>query len=222
MEQLAGFTEMFAWVWEAGLWLVDFVLQFDKHLDSFTSQYGTWTYLLLVAIIFAETAFVVTPILPGDSLLFAAGALSARGSLQLSTLLVILILAAVAGDAVNYRIGRYLGPKVLSGRFRFAKKEYLDRTTQFYDRFGGSTIIVARCVPIVRTFAPFLAGVGSMKYSRFAVYNVTGAILWVGACVVGGYIFGNLPFVKENFSLVIIAIVFISLLPGLVTLWQKK
>jgi membrane-associated protein len=165
---------------------------------------------------------VVTPILPGDSLLFAAGAFAGAGSLDLAILLVLLTIAAIAGDAVNYGIGHYLGPKALSGKSRFLKKEYLDRTHRFYERYGGKTIVLARFVPIVRTFAPFLAGVGRMNYWQFARYNIVGAILWVGICVVGGYLFGNIRVVKDNFELVILMIIFLSILPAMIEYYLTR
>lgn len=190
-------------------------LHLDQYLSQAVADYGLWTYLLLFAIVFCETGLVVTPILPGDSLLFAAGAIAATTSLDLWALLAILSVAAVLGDTVNYSIGRYLGPKVFSGeKIRFLNREHLERTQQFYERYGGKTIVIARFVPIVRTFAPFVAGVGSMNYARFFAYNVFGGLLWVVSCVLAGYFFGNLPFVKDNFSAVVLGIVFVSILPG--------
>lgn len=205
--------------------LVDLFLHLDKHLAELVQQYGTWTYLLLFVIIFCETGLVVTPILPGDSLLFAAGAIAAlpAASLEPLWLVVLLTIAAVLGDAVNYQVGRYIGPAVFGReKSRIFKREHLARTQDFYERYGGKTIIIARFVPIVRTFAPFLAGVGQMNYSRFAVYNVTGAILWVVIGVYAGYFFGSWKPVKENFSLVIIAIVVISLLPAAFEYWRAR
>jgi membrane-associated protein len=197
--------------------LVDIFIHLDKHLSEIIQSYGAWTYSILFVIIFCETGLVVTPFLPGDSLLFAAGAFAATGSFQLGWLLVILLTAAVLGDAVNYSIGHRLGEEVFERKHsRIFKHEYLERTQKFYERYGGKTIVIARFVPIVRTFAPFLAGVGRMKYLRFAMYNVTGAAGWVFLCVLGGYFFGNLPFVRRNFSYVILAIIFISILPGLI------
>ncbi|RIK87447.1 MAG: DedA family protein [Planctomycetota bacterium] len=196
---------------------IDLFLHLDKHLAELVQAYGGWAYLLLFIIVFCETGLVVTPILPGDSLLFAAGAIAGLGSLNPHLLVVLLTVAAVLGDAVNYQIGRYLGPAVFNReKARFFKREHLDRTQAFYERYGGKTIIIARFVPIVRTFAPFLAGVGQMNYGRFAMYNVTGAIAWVVIGVYAGYFFGTLEIVKENFSLIIIAIVLISLLPAVV------
>ncbi len=200
----------------------DIFLHLDVHLNQIVQQYGTWTYLILLLIIFCETALVVTPFLPGDSLLFAAGALAAGGALKVEWLIALLSVAAIAGDALNYGIGHYLGPKVLTSNRRFLKREYLDRTHRFYEKYGGKTIIIARFVPIIRTFAPFLAGVGSMTYVRFASYNILGGILWIALFVVGGFFFGNLLFVKNNFTLVILAIIFISILPGIIEAWRQR
>ena len=201
---------------------IDFFLHLDVHLQTAIQQYGVWTYLILFLIIFCETGLVVTPILPGDSLLFAAGALAAGGALDIVWLFLLLSVAAVLGDAVNYAIGHFMGPKVFSREHsRFLKKEYLDRTHQFYEKYGGKTIIIARFVPIVRTFAPFVAGVGSMTYWRFASYNLIGGVLWIAVCLFAGYAFGNLPLVKDNFTLVILAIIFISILPGLIE-WARQ
>ncbi|MBY0371294.1 DedA family protein [bacterium] len=202
--------------------LIDLILHLDKHLDAAIRDYGTWTYGLLFAIVFLETGLVVTPILPGDSLLFAAGAFAARGSLELPWLLGLLFVAAVLGDALNYTIGHFLGPKVLDGRYRFLKREYLEKTQRFYERYGGKTIIIARFVPIVRTFAPFMAGVGAMSYWKFATYNVLGAFLWVFACTLAGYFFGNLAVVKDNFTLVVLGIVFVSILPGVIEFLRTR
>lgn len=192
---------------------LDFFLHLDVHLAEITARYGTGTYVILFLIIFCETGLVVTPFLPGDSLLFAAGAIAALGTLNPAVLVVLLIVAAILGDTVNYWVGKWVGPRAFSGEIRFLKKEYLDRTHAFYERHGGKTIILARFVPIVRTFAPFVAGVGAMTYSKFLVYNVVGAVVWVGLFVPIGYFFGNLPQVKENFSLVILGIIVLSVLP---------
>lgn len=193
---------------------VDLFLHLDSHLAEIIAAYGIWTYAILFLIIFCETGLVVTPFLPGDSLLFAAGAFAALGSLNLPVLIALLIVAAILGDAVNYFIGHKIGARLLANPdSRIFKKAYIDKTHGFYERYGGKTIVIARFVPIVRTFAPFLAGVGEMTYTKFATYNVVGAILWVGICAVAGYLFGNLPIVQENFSLVILAIIAISLLP---------
>jgi membrane-associated protein len=197
------------------LQIIDFIVHVDVHLDEIIRQYGTWTYAILFVIIFAETGLVVTPFLPGDSLLFAAGTFAARGSLDPAMLFFLLAMAAVLGDAVNYSVGRYLAPRAERG-FRFIKKAHLDKTHAFYERHGGKTIIIARFMPIVRTFAPFVAGIGAMEYRRFAMFNVTGAILWIGLFVYAGYFFGNIPAVEHNFTLVIMAIVLLSILPGII------
>src|SRR5690606_28758523 len=196
--------------------LVDFILNMDVHLEEIIRQCGGWTYMILFMIIFAETGFVVTPFLPGDSLLFAAGAFSARGALNPYTLSGLLIIAGIAGDTVNYWIGHALAPRLATGRLPFIKQSHLEKTQRFYEKHGGKTIIIARFVPIVRTFAPFVAGVGAMHYTRFLAYNVTGAVVWVLLFVWAGYFFGNIPAVEHNFTLVIFAIIFISLLPPLI------
>lgn len=196
--------------------ITDLFLRLDQHLGQLISQYGTWTYLILFLIVFCETGLVVTPFLPGDSLLFAAGTFAALGALDLWLVVLLLIIAAVAGDTVNYWIGAHIGPRAFRGDIRFLRQEYLDRTHAFYEKHGGKTIILARFVPIIRTFAPFVAGVGAMSYPRFLTYNVVGAVLWVGLFVLGGYFFGNIPVVRENFTLAILAIIAISILPILV------
>ena len=194
--------------------LTNILLHLDKYLGQAISDYGTWTYLLLFLIVFCETGLVVTPFLPGDSLLFAAGALAATvPALNVKLLLVLLGVAAILGDTVNYAIGTAIGPRAFTGNVRFLKREYLERTQQFYEKHGGKTIILARFVPIVRTFAPFVAGVGTMKYGRFVVYNIAGGCLWVAMFALGGFFFGNLDFVKKNLSLVVVGIVLISVLP---------
>jgi membrane-associated protein len=203
--------------------LIDLFLHLDKHLIEVVGDYGAWTYLVLFVIVFCETGLVVTPILPGDSLLFAAGAVAALGPLNPHLLVVLLTIAAILGDAVNYQIGRYIGPAVFKKEdSRFFKKAHLEKTHAFYERYGGKTIIIARFVPIVRTFAPFIAGVGHMSYRQFAFYNVIGAILWVTIGVYAGYLFGQMEIVKNNFSLIIIAIVGISLLPAVFEIWRAK
>lgn len=201
-------------------YLIDLVLHFDKHLSQFIADYDKWTYLILFLIIFCETGLVVTPILPGDSLLFAAGVFAAKGQLNLGLLFALLGAAAVLGDAVNYAIGKFMGPKVLTRDGRFLKRKYLERTHQFYERYGGKTIILARFVPIVRTFAPFLAGVGTMSYWQFGTYNVIGAVLWISLCLLSGYFFGNIEFVQKHFELVLLAIIFVSILPALFEAWR--
>lgn len=197
--------------------LIDFILHLDEHLAEIVSQYGIWTYALLFLIIFMETGLVVTPFLPGDSLLFAAGTLASPAlneALNIWILIPLLIAAAVIGDTINYWIGHFIGPKAFSGNIRFLKKEYLDRTHEFYERHGGKTIILARFIPIIRTFAPFVAGVGAMTYSKFLLYNVVGGVLWVMIFTLAGYFFGRLPFVRDNFSLVVLAIIVISVMPA--------
>lgn len=203
--------------------LVDLFLHLDKHLASIIQSYGGWTYLILFLIVFCETGLVVTPILPGDSLLFAAGALSAAGGLNVHTVAALLLVAAIVGDAVNYSVGAYLGPKAFQNKnSKIFRKEYLEKTQRFYEKYGGKTIIFARFVPIVRTFAPFMAGVGVMSYARFAVYNVVGAIAWVGLFVYGGFLFGNLEIVKKNFTLVILAIITLSVLPAVIEALKER
>jgi membrane-associated protein len=197
--------------------VIDFVIHIDRHLSEIILAYGVWTYLILFLIIFCETGLVATPFLPGDSLLFAAGTFAALGSLDVFWLCVLLSAAAVLGDTVNYWIGKYFGPKVFQKeKVRFLKREHLERTHQFYERYGGKTIVIARFVPIIRTFAPFVAGIGSMTYWKFISYNVVGGIGWVLICVFAGYYFGNLPLVRNNFSLAILAIMVISILPGVI------
>lgn len=194
--------------------LFDFIIHIDKYLNIIISQYGLLTYIILFIIIFCETGLVVTPFLPGDSLIFATGALAVGGNLNLSILFILLCAAAILGDASNYAIGHFLGAKMFSSNSKFLKKEYIDKTHSFYEKYGGKTIIIARFVPIVRTFAPFVAGIGKMSYSKFGLYNITGGILWVSLFLFSGFHFGNLPVVRHNFTLVIFAIIFISILPG--------
>lgn len=195
---------------------VNIFLHLDQYLSLVIQTYGTWTYLLLFLLIFMETGLVVTPFLPGDSLLFAAGTFAALGAMKVELLYLLLAAAAIFGDTVNYWIGHLIGPRAFSGRVRFLKQEYLQRTHEFYEKYGGKTIILARFVPIIRTFAPFVAGVGEMTYWKFLSYNVFGGLLWVALFVFGGYYFGNLPTVRENFTLVVLAIILISVLPGVV------
>jgi membrane-associated protein len=205
--------------------LIDLFLHLDEHLSVIIQNYGTLTYLLLFAVIFMETGLVVTPFLPGDSLLFAAGTFAspALGSvLNIWVLFVLLFAAAFLGDTANYWIGHFIGPKAFSGKNRFLKKEYLDKTHAFYEKHGGKTIILARFVPIVRTFAPFVAGVGKMSYGHFISYNVIGGFLWVSLFLFGGYFFGNLPFVEQNFSVVVIAIVLISVMPAVIEVVRDR
>jgi membrane-associated protein len=203
--------------------LFDLFLHLDLHLQTVIQEYGAWTYVLLFLIIFCETGLVVTPVLPGDSLLFAAGTFAALGALDLPWLLGLLGIAAILGDALNYAVGRFMGPKVFTREDgRFLKKEYLERTHQFYEKYGGKTIIIARFVPIVRTFAPFVAGVGSMTYARFASYNILGGLLWITVCTGAGYLFGNIPIVKQNFTLAILVIILISILPGVLEFLRQR
>ena len=197
-------------------------LNLDKHLFILVTDYRNWTYLILFCIIFCETGLVVTPFLPGDSLLFAAGAIAALGILNIWILIGLLCISAILGDSINYSLGKFLGGKVFERNYRLIKKEYLYRTQEFYEKHGGKTIIIARFVPIIRTFAPFIAGVGSMNYLRFISFNIIGGILWVFICSLGGYFFGNLPFVKSNFSVVVFAIIFISVLPLIVEYLKHK
>lgn len=197
--------------------LFDIAVHLDRYLGDIINQFGIWTYLILFAVIFSETGFVVTPFFPGDSLLFAAGAVAALGGLNVFWLFLLLSLAAFLGNTTNYWIGYKVGPGVFKKEnSRFFKKEYLDKTHNFYEKHGGKTIIIARFLPIIRTFAPFVAGIGRMSYLKFTIYSLIGSVLWVGLFLFGGYYFGNLPVVKRNFSLVIVAIIFVSLLPAMI------
>lgn len=202
--------------------IIDFVLHVDRHLLEIVQAQGAWTYAILFAIVFMETGFVVTPFLPGDSLLFAAGALAGVGALEISPLLVLLIVAAVSGDTVNYFAGRMIGPRVFTEESRFFRQDHLLRTQEFYDRHGGKTIVMARFIPIIRTFAPFVAGIGKMHYGRFWMYNVTGGIAWVMGFGLLGYFFGSAPLVKRNFTLVILAIIVLSVLPVVFELFKAR
>lgn len=200
--------------------LIDFILHLDKHLSVIIQNFGVWTYLLLFLIIFAETGLVVTPFLPGDSLLFAAGTFAAIGSLNVILLFIILLAAAILGDTVNYSAGKFLGTKAFIKYPKIFKKEYLGKTQHFYEKYGTKTIVLARFVPMVRTFAPFVAGVGRMDYLRFLIYNVVGGILWVAIFVFGGYFFGNLPIVRGNFTIVLFIIILLSFVPGIIEFWR--
>lgn len=202
--------------------LLDVFLHLDKYLNEIINQYGILTYAILFLIIFAETGFVFVPFLPGDSLLFAAGTFAALGSLNVHYLFFLLSIAAIIGDTVNYWIGHYLGPKLFAEKSRYLKKEYLDRTHQFFEKYGGKTIIIARFVPIVRSFAPFVAGIGAMTYSKFILFNIVGGVLWCALFVYGGFFFGNLPFIKNNFSLAIIVIIFLSTIPTITEYLRHK
>jgi membrane-associated protein len=197
-------------------WLIDFVLHLDTHLVELLQQYGIWIYAILFLIVFSETGLVVTPFLPGDSLLFAVGALTAidtSNTLTLPWIIAVLIVAAILGNTCNYAIGRWIGPPAFSGKYRLLRVEYLDQTQAFFNKHGGKTIVLSRFLPILRTFAPFVAGVGQMPYSRFQMFNVAGGVSWVLLFVIGGYLFGNIPLVRDNFGVVTILIIVVSLLP---------
>ena len=199
------------------------LLHLDKYLDLVIRNYGVWTYAILFLIIFCETGLLVTPILPGDSLLFASGAFAAAGSLEAGWLFVLLGIAAIAGNTANYWIGRSVGPKIFRTEgVRFLNREYLDRTHRFYEKHGGITIVIARFMPIIRTFAPFVAGLGFMNHGRFMLYNITAGIAWVGIFVFGGYYFGNIPVVRRNFTLVILAIIVISMMPAVIEFLRHR
>ncbi len=206
---------------------IDLFLHLDRYLVEILQYFGVWTYVLLFLVIFCETGLVITPILPGDSLLFGLGAFAAnphlKGPLEVEWLFIILCTAAIAGDTVNYAVGHYIGPRVFqNGNSRFLKREYLERTHRFYEKHGGKTIVIARFVPIIRTFAPFVAGIGAMSYPRFITYNVGGGISWIGIFLFGGYYFGNLPMIRNNFTLVIVAIVILSVLPGVIEYLRQR
>ncbi len=207
------------------LFLIDFILNIDKHLFALVEQYGLWVYAILFLIVFCETGLVVTPFLPGDSLLFATGVVAGAGLLGYVEAMGVLLAAGIIGDAVNYNIGRYVGPAVFKKETRFIKKAHLLKAQEFYEKHGGKAIILARFIPIVRTFAPFVAGIARMQPSAFLFYNITGCIIWVGSLVSVGYFLGNTPFARENFSLIIYAIIVISVLPIVVEMvkaWLQK
>ncbi len=210
-----GITESLRW------WL-DFLLHLDDKLRDLVKTYGVWTHLILFLVIFCETGLVVTAILPGDSLLFAAGAFAASGALRIEWLIPLLIVAAIVGDTVNYWLGHWIGERAFSGAIPFLKKSHLDKTHAYFEKYGGKTIVIARFVPIVRTFAPFVAGIGAMNYRQFFLYNVFGGIVWVLIFLGLGYSFGNIPFVKKNFELVMVAIVVLSLAPPVWEWWQHR
>jgi membrane-associated protein len=202
---------------------IDIVLHLDKHLAVLVQQYGTWIYAILFVIIFSETGFVVTPFLPGDSLLFVAGALAALGGMNIGVLLAVLISAAALGNMLNYQIGRFLGPKVFQWQdSRFFNRSALDKTHAFYDKHGGKTLVISRFLPLFRTFAPFVAGIGAMSYPRFTLFNLIGAVSWVGSLTLAGYFFGNLPWVQKNLSAVILGIIAVSLVPVVIGWWQQR
>ncbi len=203
--------------------IIDYILHLDRHLNVVLESVGMWSYLLFFAIIFAETGLVVTPFLPGDSLVFTLGTLAATGSLNIGWLFVILSAAAILGDSANYAVGKYFGSIILRKQGAwFLKKEHIERTHRFYEKYGSKTIVLARFVPVVRTFAPFVAGVGRMSYAHFLTYNVIGGLLWITLFVFGGYFFGNIPVVKKNFGLVIIVIIILSILPAVIEIWKEK
>lgn len=202
--------------------LIDFILHIDDHLQVMIAHYGSWTYGILFLIIFAETGLVVTPFLPGDSLIFAAGALSADGPLNPVIIFLLLTAAAILGDTINYWAGPFIGVHIFKKDAKVLKLEYLERTENFFAKYGGKTIFVARFVPIVRTYAPFVAGASTMNYARFLFYNVVGAITWVGLFTFGGYFFGNLPFVRNNFGLVVIVIILLSVVPVITEFWRNR
>ena len=199
---------------------MDLILHLDKHLGAVIQQYGAWTYALLFLIIFAETGLVIAPFLPGDSLLFAAGAFAAIGSFRIAFLWGLLAAAAILGDTLNYTLGHHLGPRVFRERVRFLNRDHLDYARQFYEKHGAKTIVLARFIPIIRTFAPFVAGIGQMRYRTFLAYNLIGGLLWVSLFTFGGYFFGNLQVVKDHFGTVIIAIILLSLTPLIIEFWR--
>ncbi len=202
---------------------IQFVLHLDKHLNLLVQQFGIWTYLILFIVIFCETGLVVTPFLPGDSLLFALGALAASKILNLELLFPLLIFATLIGDSVNYWAGYFLGPKVFQReKARFLNRKYLEQAHQFYEKYGGKTITIARFIPIIRTFAPFVAGIARMNYWRFLLYSFSGGVFWISLFIFGGYYFGNIPFVKQNFTVVILAIIGVSVVPALVEIIRSR
>jgi len=208
--------------------VIDFILHFDKHLTEIVQQYGTWVYGILFAIVFAETGLVITPFLPGDSLLFATGALAGAGILNPWLAAILLVTAAILGDGVNYAIGKYIGPKAFTATdssslfHRLMNRDHLQRAHEFFERYGGKAVVLGRFVPIVRTFVPFVAGAGAMSYPTFVFYNVAGAILWVGVCLGAGVLFGNIPVVRDNFTLITLGIVFVSVLPMVIELVRHR
>jgi membrane-associated protein len=202
--------------------LIDFILHIDRHLSEFVALHGVWIYGLLFLIVFVETGLVVMPLLPGDSLLFAAGALAAAGHMHVGALLGLLFFAAVLGDNCNYFIGRQIGPRVFSWDSRWLKREYLEKTRLFFEKHGGKAIVIARFMPIIRTFTPFIAGVSAMPYRRFLAFDITGGALWISICIGAGYVLGNLPFFKNNFSAIIFVVIGISLLPAIITWLRQK
>jgi membrane-associated protein len=217
--------EFLAWIPDLFHWFVDVVLHLDKHLVELLTQFGPWVYGILFLIIFAETGFVVTPFLPGDSLLFAIGALAAvdtSSTLNAPVISVVLVVAAILGNTLNYSIGRAIGPRAFSGKYRFLKVEYLHQTEAFFQRYGGMTIVISRFMPIIRTFAPFVAGIGQMPYGRFQAVTVLGGLSWVMIFIWGGYLFGNIPLIKNNFGIVTIVIIVVSVMPAVIAFLKRK
>lgn len=202
--------------------LLDLFLHLDQHLSRIIADYGVWTHLILFLIVFCETGLVITPFLPGDSLLFAAGALAATAALDVNVLMAILTVAAILGDTVNYWVGAWVGTKLFDGRIKWLKKSYLDRTHEFYEKYGAKTIVIARFVPIVRTVAPFVAGAGQMTYPRFLMYNIIGGVVWIVGLLQVGYWFGNLPIVRDHFGLVVIGIILLSIMPAIVEVVRAR
>ena len=201
----------------------DIFIHLDQHLNMIIQYFGIWTYLIVFLVIFCETGLVVTPILPGDSLIFALGAIAAQGNLEMPQLLAVMTAAAIVGDSVNYTLGKYFGTRIFQRQGKtFFKKEYLEKTQLFYEKHGGKTIFLARFVPIIRTFAPFVAGIGNMHYGRFIFYNVSGGIVWIALFATAGYYFGNMQLVRENFTLFILAIIFVSILPGIIEFLRQR
>ncbi len=202
--------------------LIDIIMHLDKYLSVIISTYGAWTYALIFMIVFLETGLVVTPFLPGDSIIFASGAFAAIGSMNLFTLYILFIAAAILGDTANYSIGRKIGTKAFEKDYKYLNKDYLNRAHSFYEKHGAITIVIARFIPIIRTFAPFVAGIGEMHYTKFISYNMVGGIMWVSVFLFGGYYFGNLPFIRDHFSYVLMAIIFISLIPAVVGFIKER
>lgn len=202
--------------------LIDFILHLDKYLSMIINTYGTWTYALLFMIVFLETGLVVTPFLPGDSIIFASGAFAAIGSMNLFSLYILFLAAAILGDTANYTIGKKIGTRAFERDIKFLNKDYLNKAHSFYEKHGAITIVIARFIPIIRTFAPFVAGIGEMHYTKFISYNMVGGIMWVSLFLFGGYYFGNLPFIKSHFTYVLLAIIFISLIPAVIGIIKER
>lgn len=202
--------------------LIDFILHLDKYLSMIITTYGTWTYALLFMIVFLETGLVITPFLPGDSIIFASGAFAAIGSMNLFSLYILFLAAAILGDTANYTIGKKIGTKAFEKDIKFLNKEYLKKAHSFYEKHGAITIVIARFIPIIRTFAPFVAGIGEMHYTKFISYNMVGGIMWVSLFLFGGYYFGNLPFIKSHFTYVLLGIIFVSLIPAVAGFIREK